>query len=129
MLRYDGGLFVPESAEGLVRTLAESATPIHLFLSDCCVTTDAEATVEKDEIYLAYRWWCHRTGNAPKPIQTFGKNLRAAVPEIDDVRLRVKDDFSGEERRPRALRAIRLQPEILKQTQEWERDRMPSRRI
>jgi putative DNA primase/helicase len=127
MLRYDGGLFVPESAAGLVQTLAMLATPIHLFLADCCVTTDLQATVVTEEIYLVYRYWCQRTGNTPKPIQTFSKLLRAAAPEIDDVRLRVKDALSGEERRPPGLRAICLQPDVLSRAEAWERERTTAR--
>jgi putative DNA primase/helicase len=129
MLKYDKGLFVPGSAEGLVKTLAESAAPIHLFLSDCCCTSDKKALVEKDDIYLVYRWWCLRTGNAPKPVQTFGRLLRAASPEIDDARPRVKDEFTGEERRVQCYSAIRLEPGVLKKAQEWEWERTPNRRV
>src|SRR5262249_44246036 len=85
LLDLEVGFPVPESAKGLVQTLAEAATPMHLFLADCCVTTRPEATVATDDLYLVYRWWCQRTGNAPKPVQVFGKLLKAAHPATDEV--------------------------------------------
>lgn len=117
MLKLDGGFRVPESAAGLVKALEESASPIHLFLTDCCVTTDPKATAIKEDLFLVYRWWCARTANKVSPVQTFGKLLRGARPELDETRLRIGDEFTDRdsEKRVWAWRGVTLQPGVLDQ--------------
>jgi putative DNA primase/helicase len=87
LLTADQGFLVPQSARGLVRSLQEAATPLHVFLYDCC-TIDKDATVTKEDLFLVYQSWCLRTANRVSPYQTFNTGLPIAKPEIKEVRLR-----------------------------------------
>ncbi|MBV8611344.1 MAG: hypothetical protein JO034_28360, partial [Singulisphaera sp.] len=132
LLVADGGFLVPRSARGLVRSLQEAATPLHVFLYDCCMT-DKDATVTKDDLFLVYQWWCLRTANRVTPIQTFGKELPIANPEIKPVRLRPRertgavDPFepagTGQrgETRQQAWKGIKFRPDVLEQAREAQR--------
>ena len=46
-----------------------------------------------EELYAAWRVWCEVNGrDRPGTVQTFGRNLRAAVPTVRMTQLRTDDD-------------------------------------
>jgi putative DNA primase/helicase len=72
----------PESARQAVMELEDLASPIGAFLRDRCVVGSAHC-VECEMLYAAWSTWCtgqHR--DHPGTVQTFGRDLRAAVPDL-----------------------------------------------
>ena len=75
------------SAEEAITTLRDLASPVAAFVRDKCETgPDQEVTVDK--LYVAYKEWCEDNGHAKATKQTFGRDLRAAVPSISVQRPR-----------------------------------------
>jgi putative DNA primase/helicase len=78
-----GHFIQPVSAKQAVEELANLASPIGAFVRDRCVVGPAHA-VETDALYGAWTAWCaeqHR--DHPGTVQTFGRDLRAAVPGLE----------------------------------------------
>ena len=51
-----------------------------------------EFSTPRDDLFAAWRGWCELQGRRhPGTRETFGRDLRAAVPNIKDERRRVKD--------------------------------------
>ena len=80
---YARGYFVqPHSAVQAVEELADLASPIGAFIRDRCVVGTHHG-VECDKLYAAWAAWCadqHR--DHPGNVQSFGRDLRAAVPGL-----------------------------------------------
>ncbi len=57
------------------------ASPVGAFIRDAC-SLGAENSVEVDVLYQHYRQWCIDNGRPPASRQIFGRDLRAARPEI-----------------------------------------------
>jgi len=100
------GYFVqPESARQAVTELEDLASPIGAFLRDRCLVGAAHS-VECGELYAAWLTWCaeqHR--DHPGTVQVFGRDLRAAVPEISSTQPR---DGKGD--RERHYQGVGLDP-------------------
>jgi putative DNA primase/helicase len=82
------GHFVPPkaSAEAL-RELEDLTSPIGAFIREHCdVAPDKTADVE--EMYSRYVSWCRASNRPPGTPQTFGRDLRAAVPGMTTGRPR-----------------------------------------
>jgi putative DNA primase/helicase len=84
--------------------MRDLASPTAAFVRDQC-RTGAGAEVLVDALYSAYRAWCDDNGHAKPTKQTFGRNLRAAFPQI-----RIKRPRDGEDR-VRAYVGIALREE------------------
>ena len=93
------GYFVmPASSADAVRELEDLGSPIGAFLRERCVVSLGR-TVETSRLYEAWCEWCKRQGrDHAGSAQTFGRDLRAAVPSLkvtqprgDDGRLRLYD--------------------------------------
>ena len=82
MLKEDGRFIQPKSGDELVEELESLSSPIRAFINDRCVE-DPTATVEVQAVFAEWRKWCeemHR--EKPGDCQTFGRNLRAALPHL-----------------------------------------------
>ncbi|WP_162125665.1 DNA primase family protein [Pseudoxanthomonas wuyuanensis] len=81
-LRRRGRLVQPASSQELVDELEALASPITMFVRDCCVLAP---TAEGSISSLYDRWldWCRDAGrDHPGTAADFGKKLRAAFPQI-----------------------------------------------
>jgi putative DNA primase/helicase len=74
-------------ALGVMRDLA---APVAAFCRDAC-EVGPDRSVEVDVIYTAYRTWCDDNGHRKATKQTFGRNLRAAFPQV-----RIKQSREGD---------------------------------
>ena len=87
------GHFVqPETAREAVMELEDLASPISAFLRDRCIVR-AGNSVECASLYNAWAAWCqeqHR--DHPGTLQTFGRDLRAAVPDLTTSSHRIVGD-------------------------------------
>lgn len=105
LLQQEGRFTQPESADDLCRDLEDLGSPVGSFVGDCC---DLGPTYSATPIELFRAWsnWCLDHDNGlPGTQAVFGRNLRAAVPSLDEYRPR---DEGG--KRPRHYTGIRLKP-------------------
>jgi putative DNA primase/helicase len=98
------GHFVPpkSSAEAIME-LEDLTSPIGAFIRQHCVV-GPDKTVEMEAIYSRYVSWCATCNRPPGTSQTFGRDLRAAVPGLSTGRPR-----GGAPERKRVYRGIGLQ--------------------
>ena len=87
------GYFVqPDSALELLHELYDLSSPISAFIRDRCYVGPAYR-VTVDDLFAAWKSWCEANGRKEAgTIQTFGRDLLAALPRIRKVRPRVADD-------------------------------------
>jgi putative DNA primase/helicase len=86
-----GYFLVPETAKDLLQEMHELGSPISAFIGDRC-TIESGATVECKQLYKAWRDWCQRHGRShPGTEQSFGRDLRAAVPGLTVTQPRSPD--------------------------------------
>ncbi len=72
--------------------MRDLASPVAAFVRERCeVRPDGEAGI--DVLYSAFKAWCEDNGHSKPTKQTFGKNLRAAFPQV-----RVARPCDGEDR-------------------------------
>lgn len=85
-LQKRGNFIQPSSAAQTVEELEAMTSPIKAFIADRC-EINPQAKVSVANLFHAWRAWCSITGYPhPGNIQSFGKNLRAAFPEIEMTR-------------------------------------------
>ena len=69
--------------------LAELSSPVGMFVRDRC-TVRVHAQASRRALFAAWRTWCESEGrDHPGTSATFGANLRAAVPELRDIRAQI----------------------------------------
>jgi putative DNA primase/helicase len=81
-LAQRGYFLQPKSAMQAVRELEDLASPIGAFLRDCCEVGRVHS-VRPEALYERWTKWCdqqHR--DHPGTVQTFGRDLRAALPGL-----------------------------------------------
>jgi putative DNA primase/helicase len=104
-LRQRGHFEPPESGRKLVRDMEDLASPIGVFLRECCELGPGYMVPVRD---LWTRWasWCEAQGNEKGrgTRQTLGRDLRAALPMVDTRQLRDGDE------RTRVYIGIRIRP-------------------
>lgn len=101
-LRERGYFRQPASGEELTSELADLGSPIGVFVRERCQEGEG-CRVYLDELFRAWQNWCDAKGRRePGTEQSFGRDLRAAVPGIRTVRTR-----DGDERR-RAYEGLAL---------------------
>jgi putative DNA primase/helicase len=82
------GRFVqPASSSPLVRQMEDLASPVGGFVRDCCVVGQGHRVAITD-LYARWKRWCEEKGREPGNELVFGRDLRAAVPGIDDRQVR-----------------------------------------
>jgi putative DNA primase/helicase len=89
----DRGYFIqPASAREAVEDLEVLASPIKAFLNERChLGPNQKVSVEL--LYQDWRMWCESIGRKdPGTKQTFGRDLKAAVPSVRTIRPRDGDD-------------------------------------
>jgi putative DNA primase/helicase len=101
-LRRFGHFRQPASAAEAIEQLEDLASPVGAFVRERC-EIGAAYTVGVDEIFDAWKTWCEAQGrDHPGTKQTFGRDLRSALPE-----LRMTQPRAGGER-TRAYQGLRL---------------------
>jgi putative DNA primase/helicase len=87
-LRGRGYFEQPPSARAAVRELEDLGSPIGAFVRDrCIVGAGYEVTV--DDLFAAWDGWCYKQGREHSgDRQSFGRNLRAAVPGLSAAKQR-----------------------------------------
>jgi putative DNA primase/helicase len=100
------GFFVqPKSSIEVAQELENLGSPITAFIRDCCEIGEGK-TVEIDALFSKWGAWCMKCGrDRYGTVQTFGRDLRAAVPA-----LRVSQPRDGDGRK-RCYEGIGLKPE------------------
>jgi putative DNA primase/helicase len=81
-----------ESADEAIIAMRDLASPESAFVRKRC-ETGANKEVVVDAIYSAFKGWCDDNGHQKPTKQTFGRNLRAAFPQV-----RIKRPRDGEDR-------------------------------
>lgn len=90
-LRARGRLLQPKSAAALVREMEDLSSPVGAFVRERCRVAPGER-VEVGELYREWRAWCDSHGRKePGTEETFGRDLRAAVPSLDKARPRTPE--------------------------------------
>jgi putative DNA primase/helicase len=105
-LRERGHFVQPASSLKIVQELEDLSSPIGAFLREHCVISPGlQAPVRA--LFERWRKWCEDIGQRdPGTEQTFGRDLRAAIPGLDDRRPHTSDG-----RRCRVYVGIGLRPE------------------
>ena len=83
------------SADEAVTAMRDLASPVAAFVREQCETA-ASREILVDDLYAAYKTWAENNGHKKKSKDTFGRDLRAAVPSISVKRPRYQD---GDRRR------------------------------
>jgi putative DNA primase/helicase len=91
-LRTQRHFVQPRSALEAVRQLEDLGSPIGAFIRERCEIGPGYS-VEIDRLFQAWKAWCERHGrDHPGTTQTFGRDLRAALPELKTTQPREGDD-------------------------------------
>jgi putative DNA primase/helicase len=77
----------PISSGEALRELEDLTSPIAAFIRQHCIVA-ADKTAEMEAIYSRYVSWCATCNRPPGTSQTFGRDLRAAVPGLSTGRPR-----------------------------------------
>ncbi|BBZ03601.1 hypothetical protein MCHIJ_30380 [Mycolicibacterium chitae] len=80
-LTRNGRFTVPASSAEAARLMMDLSSPVSAFVRDQCERGPGKS-VERDRLYGAWKAWCEDNGHEPGANATFGRNLRAVVPEI-----------------------------------------------
>ena len=88
----DRGRFVqPISGAELVEDMEALSSPVGAFVRERCIV-GPDSRVEVSELYREWCSWCETHGRkAPGTDETFGRDLRAAVPELGRSRPRTSE--------------------------------------
>jgi len=102
------GFFVqPKSSAEVAQELEDLGSPIGAFLRDCCVVAEGQS-VDVDALFGKWEVWCMQCGrDRPGTKQTFGRDLRAAIPG-----LRMSQPREGKARN-RRYEGMGLKPEAI----------------
>jgi putative DNA primase/helicase len=88
-LRQFGRFIQPRTSTELIEEMEGLASPVSLFVRDCCQVGDAEE-IERSELYAAYQEWAKKNGKGFIEDQAgFGRALRAFIPTLRDEQHRV----------------------------------------
>lgn len=90
-LQARGHLVQPASAQEAVSELEDLASPIGAFLRDRCDVGPA-ASIDCGELFTEWRNWCEEQGREyPGTVQSFGRDLRAAVSGLKVIQPRTSE--------------------------------------
>lgn len=89
-LKQRGRFIQPQSAREAIEELNDLGSPISAFIRDICIVQPGAEVVCKD-LYDSWRAWCETQGREhPGTLQTFGRDLKAALPEVKTIQRRVE---------------------------------------
>ena len=71
---------VVSSGDAIVQ-LADLASPVRAFVRERCII-DADKSIAVETLYVDFKEWCEHNGHSRSTKQTFGRDLRAALPGI-----------------------------------------------
>ena len=83
-LLRNGRFTVPRSSEDAANLMMDLASPVSAFVRERCVRKPGESVV-RDTLYSAWKTWAEDNGHEAGAKSTFGRNLRAVVPELRDT--------------------------------------------
>ena len=107
-LNKRGHFVPPRSSAAAAREMEDLGSPIGAFLRDCCIVEQGLG-VRAAELYGVWCEWCRQHGrDHPGTTQTFGRDLRAAVPGLTDVQPR-----GAAGKRERYYKGVGLNPELV----------------
>lgn len=79
---YDRGFFKqPDGVQEIIDEFHRLASPLRAFVEESCIA-DADSDMELSDLHRHYKTWCESQGNKPQSVQMFGRDLRAACPEL-----------------------------------------------
>jgi len=91
-LQERGHFIQPEHSAEMVAEMEDLTSPVGQFIRECCEETDG-AAIPVDVLFDRWKMWCVANNRRePGTIQTFGRDLRAVVPEIWVSQPREGDD-------------------------------------
>lgn len=105
-LRERGRFHQPASAREIIEEIETLAAPLQAFIGEMCETGDPAAEVPIKDLFTTWRRWCAQNGREHAgTLQTFGRDLRAAMPHLKIRKPRI----GGEQLR--FYVGLRLRPE------------------
>lgn len=88
-LRQRGHFVQPEAGAEMLQDLEDLASPVRAFVEDRCVV-GREHSVACEDLFDAWKDWCKEHGRDHVGLpESFGRDLRAAVPTVSKRRRRV----------------------------------------
>ena len=91
-MRERGYFVQPNSARDAIEDLEVLSSPIKAFINDNC-RVGPGLTVPIELLYQTWRMWCEKVGRKDAGTkQTFGRDLRAAVPGLKTTQPRDGDN-------------------------------------
>jgi putative DNA primase/helicase len=87
----DNTFTVLPSADEAVTAMRDLASPVAAFVREQCEIA-ASHEISVNDLYAAYKTWAEDNGHSKKSKQTFGRDLRAAIPSISMKRPRDRAD-------------------------------------
>lgn len=96
LLQQRGYFVQPASSKQTIEELEAMTSPIKAFIAEMC-EIKPHASIAVSDLYNTWRIWCVNTGYPhPGNVQTFGKNIRSAFPDIEMTR--PQDDLNRDRR-------------------------------
>ena len=89
-LNRNGRFTVPGSSEDAANLMMDLASPMSAFVRERCVR-EPDAEVHRDDLYQEWQSWADDNGHKAGAKSTFGRDLRAVVPELRDFKRRSGD--------------------------------------
>ena len=91
-LRGRGAFLQPATGQAMLDQLDELASPIKAFLRARCIVA-AGASIECAYLFQRWQEWCRESNREhPGTVQTFGRNLAAAVPGVEAKQQRINGE-------------------------------------
>lgn len=101
-LQRRGHFVQPMAGRPALEELERLSSPVMAFISECCEVA-AKAIIPRKALYAAWKDWCQEEEEHPGSSGSFGRYLRAALPVIQDRRLKINGILQ-----PREYVGIRL---------------------
>jgi putative DNA primase/helicase len=119
-LQQRGHFLQPGSGNKLAAEMEDLASPVGAFVRECCEVGPGFEVYVRD-LYDRWKSWCEEKGRRePGTQQTFGRDLRATVPGLDDKQHRRPDSS-----RERTYLGIRLRVEDDPEHDRWAAENTP----
>jgi len=83
-LRESGRFCTPESSESEKRQLIELTSPVTAFAEECCLLS-TDVSIEKEQLFEAFRAWCDDSGRRPGNKVHFGRWISRELPTVDSI--------------------------------------------
>jgi putative DNA primase/helicase len=103
-LQERGRFIQPASSREIIREMEDLTSPVGAFVRERCELGN-DFSIRMADLYEAYQKWCEDNGRKPTSQQVFGRDLRAAQPDIGDSQPRARGA------RVRVYKGIRLIPD------------------